>query len=112
MVRRQFVGPLPKGTTKKEERIFRQTGITVRKPLVKRIKKVRTKKGKQIKVPKRLITGVEKAFEFELPKETKLTREQVVKKLMGRKEKTLLKIVESPTASPMAKMRAKRLLGI
>ena len=59
-----------------------------------------------------MITGFEKALEFKLPAEKKLTREQIGKKLLGRKEQTLQKIIQSPNSSPIAKIRARRLLGI
>lgn len=109
MVNNKFQGPLPKGTTKKEERIFRETGITLRK--VKKSLGPKLKKRKS-KSPKRLIRGFERALRFQLPKVTKLTRKQISTKLLGRREQTLQKIIDSPQASPISKMRARRLLRI
>lgn len=47
-----------------------------------------------------------------LPSVKKLTREQVSSKLISRREMTLKKIIESPTASQSSKERARKLLGI
>ena len=47
-----------------------------------------------------------------LPKVKKLTREEIKTKLLSRKEMTLQKIIDSPTATPIAKERARRILRI
>ena len=45
-------------------------------------------------------------------KKKPLTKEQVTKKLMSRREITLRRILDNPHASPIAKAKARRMLGI
>lgn len=89
--KRVFQGPLPKGATKKEELVFRKTGITltpVRKFQLKDLKKI-------------------KKISFTVPEGIDLNKARMV--LKARQKRTLIRVIESE-ASPSSKARARLML--
>ena len=111
MVNNRFQGALPKGATEKETEVFRQTGITTTKiQRPKAVKKVKRKKVSKSRFPqfrkKRL---VEKRRT--IPRVRQISERQVSRTLTERRRATAEKILNS-FASPIAKARARRILGV
>lgn len=74
--------------------------------------KIKPKKGEKIKpLPKGVSFILRGIKGFKLPKAKPISREQLAKTLSSRREQTLRRIIESRGASPIAKARARRLLG-
>jgi len=94
-----FQGPLPKGATKKEELVFRKTGITVTPIKTKKPFKFPFALKKTKKKPKKISFPIPKGIDIKL----------AGKVLRERQKRTLMRVIESQ-ASPSAKARARLML--
>lgn len=87
-------------------------GKKFQRELLKKVKKKLEKKVKVKKVKKARGLRLRKfKIKFKLPKVKTITRAQLGKALTTQREKTALRILRSTGASPIAKMRARAILG-
>jgi len=95
-----------------QKKLLAKTQKKLEKELAKKVKARIKKPKKKKKIKFKGKKDVASALKEVLTGGITLTREQIAKKLMSRREMTLRKILESPMASPIAKAKARKMLGM